>query len=166
MLIIAGTIFGLLTIAGSLQLSVSGQELKNGSSGDSTESFFRSNRIVGTWQTSVTRRNCQTGVPVAPAFPGILTFSKGGTLTGTSTAVNSGFGVWEREHAGRTYSFALISLRYSPTGTFIGTQIVRQTAELGAGGNEFTSTGTVQVLDVNGNTEGTGCATSTGTRFE
>ncbi|CAN5728360.1 hypothetical protein BH24ACI2_BH24ACI2_01660 [soil metagenome] len=166
MQIAAGTIFGLLLLIGSAQLFVSGQEVKNESSDDSRENFSGNRSIIGTWQTSVTPRNCQTGEPVAPAFPGVLTFNKGGTLTGTSTAVSSVYGVWERMRGWQNYSFAFISLRYSPTGTFIGTQKVRQTATLGAAGNSFTSTGSVEILDANGNTIGTGCSTSTGTRFE
>ena len=166
MQIAAGTILGLLIIIGSAQFFVSGQELKNESSEDSTENFSRNSSIVGAWQTSVTPRNCQTGVAVAPAFPGLLTFNEGGTLTGTSTAVSSVYGVWERMHGRRNYSFAFISLRYSPTGAFIGTQKVRQTAQLGVSGNNFTTTGSVEVFDANGNTIGTGCSTSIGTRFE
>ncbi len=162
----AGTILGLVMIVGSTQLFVTGQELKNDSSEDSTENISRNNSIVGTWQTSVTQRNCETGVPVAPAFPGLLTFNEGGTLTGTSSAVSSVYGVWERRGGRRHYSFAFISLRYSPTGTFVGTQKVRHTVEFGANGNNFTSSGSVEFFDANGNLIGTGCATSTGTRFE
>lgn len=164
--IVAGTIFGLLLLIGSTQLIVSGQEVKNEPSENSTESFSESRSIVGTWQTLVTPRNCQTGVPVAPAFPGLLTFNKGGTMTGTSTAVSSVYGVWERIRGRRNYSFAFISLRYSPDGVFFGTQKVRQTTTLGAGGNSFTSTGSAEILDANGNIIGMGCSTSTGTRFE
>lgn len=168
------TIFGLLMLAGSARLFVSGQELKNESSQNSTENFSTGSRIVGTWQTSVTPRNCQTGVPVAPSFPGLLTFNEGETLTGTSAAVSSVYGVWQRRDGvqqnqsdfAQQYSFAFISLRYSPTGTFIGTQKVRQTATLGTSGNDFTSTGSIEILDANGNTIGTGCSTSTATRFQ
>lgn len=163
--IAAVAILGLIMIAGSSKLSVSGQELKNESSREPMENSS-GNRIVGTWQTLVTPRNCQTGVPVAPPFPGLLTFNRGGTLTGTSIAVGSVGGVWERTHGWQNYSFAFISLRYSPTGTFIGTQKVRQIAQLGASGNDFTSTGSVEFLDVSGNIIGAGCSTSTGTRFE
>ncbi len=152
---VVGTALGLLILITGAQVFVSAQE---------GEKQGRS--IVGTWQTSVTPRNCQTGNPVAPAFPGILTFNKGGTLTGTSTAVSSVYGVWERERGWQNYSFAFISLRYSPDGTFIGTQKVRQTVTLGADGNSFTSTGSAEILNANGNIIGTGCSTSTGTRFE
>ena len=165
MKIVAATVFGLLMLIGSVQFIVSGQELKNDSPDVSRENSNRKS-IVGTWQTVVTPRNCATGATVAPAFPGILTFTEGETLTGTSTAVTSVYGVWEREEGRRNYSFAFLSLRYNASGVFIGTQKVRQTAELGADGNSFTSTGTVEILDVNGNTIGNGCSTSTGTRFE
>jgi hypothetical protein len=162
MLMAAGTIFGLVMLAGNAQFFVSGQESTN----ESSREPMSSRSIVGTWQTLVTPRNCQTGVLVAPAFPGLLTFNKGGTLSGTSTAVSSAYGVWEKTHGSRNYSFAFISLRYSPTGAFIGTQKVRQTAELAANGNQFTTTGSVEVLDVSGNIVATGCSTATGARFE
>ena len=165
MKIAAATVFGLLMLIGSVQFSVSGQELKNDSPDVSRENSNRKS-IVGTWQTVVTPRNCATGAPVAPAFPGILTFTEGETLTGTSTAVTSVYGVWERIEGRRNYSFAFLSLRYNASGVFIGTQKVRQTAELSADGNSFTSTGTIEILDANGNVIGNGCSTSTGTRFE
>jgi hypothetical protein len=165
MKIAAGTILGLLII-GSAQLFVFGQELKNESLEKSDEDNSDRNALVGTWQTLVTPRNCQTGDPVAPAFPGLLTFADGGTLTGTSTSVSSVYGVWEKTNGRRNYSFAFISLRYNPAGTFIGTQKVRQTTRLAANGHDFTTTGTVEILDPNGNIVGTGCSTSTGIRFQ
>lgn len=156
---VARIVLGLLILTVGTQVFVFGQE-------NSIDDQKNQRSIQGTWQTMVTPRNCQTGDPVAPAFPGILTFNEGGTLTGTSTALTSVFGVWERQRGWRNYSFAFISLRYSPDGTFLGTQKVRQTAALAQSGSSFTSTGSVEILDVNGNTIGTGCATSTGTRFE
>jgi hypothetical protein len=98
MQIALGTIFGLLMLIGSAQLLVSGQEKE-------TQERSRGS-LVGTWQTLVTQRNCATGVPVAPAFPGILTFNRGGTLTGTSTAVSSVYGVWEHENGWQDFDFA------------------------------------------------------------
>ncbi len=166
MQIALGTIFGLSLLIGSAQFCLSGQELKNESLKDSTEKLSSSSPIVGTWQTSVTPRNCQTGDPVAPPFPGLLTFNQGETLVGTAPAVGTVGGVWRRGQGFHDYSFAFIFLRYSPTGTFIGTQKVRQTVTLLAGSNDFTSTGTTEILDVNGNVIGNGCSTSTGTRFE
>lgn len=122
--------------------------------------------IEGTWFTTVTPVNCDTGAPVAPAFPGILSFNKGGTLSGTSTVAASVFGVWTRSGGWGGYTFAFTNLRYNSSGVFIGSQIVRQAATLGVTGNEFTSSGSVEILDPNGNVVGRGCANSTGKRFE
>jgi hypothetical protein len=38
--------------------------------------------------------------------------------------------------------------------------------ELGARGDEFASRSVIEILDVNDNVIGTGCATAVGTRFE
>jgi hypothetical protein len=160
MQIAMGMIFGLLMLIGSAQFFVSAQENERRERGGGERS------LVGTWQTVVTPRNCATGAAVAPAFPGILTFAVGDTLTGTSTVVSSVYGIWRREQGWQNYSFAFISLRYSPAGAFIGTQRVRQTLVLGGSGNDFTTTGSVEILDAGGSVIGTGCSTSTGTRFE
>ena len=122
--------------------------------------------IEGTWKTVVTPSVCQTGAAAAPAFPGILAFAKGGTLSGTSATVTSAYGVWERSGGPQNYTFAFTNLRYNASGAVIGSQIVRQTAVLTQFGSAFTSTGTVEFLDTNGNVVGTGCATSTGARFQ
>lgn len=156
-------IFGLM-LAACTQSLVVGQENKTDDA-DSRVSDSRGN-ITGTWQTLVTPRNCQNGDPVAPPFPGILTFNKGGTLSGTSATVPAAFGIWDRQHGAGNFAFAFISLRFSPTGVFLGTQRVRQTMTLNAEGNGFTSQGTVQVLDPNGVVIGGGCASAVGTRFE
>ncbi len=150
---LAGTFLGLLILIVGTQIFVSGQ------SGESQ-------RIEGTWRTIVTPRNCQTGDAVAPPFQSLLSFNRGGTLVGTSTVAASVFGVWQRGHSFHDYSFAFANLRYNTSGVFIGTQTVRQTAALSADGNGFTTTGTVEIFDTNGNLIGTGCSTSTGTRFE
>lgn len=158
---IVGTFLGLLMLIVGTQIFVSGQI--------NLIPFDQRNprSIQGTWRTVVTPRNCQTNDPVAPAFQGLLGFHEGGTLSGTSTVAPAVYGVWQRERGWHIdYSFAFTNFRYNASGVFIGTQTVRQTAELASGGNEFNSTGTVEVFDVNGNLVGSGCVTSTGTRFE
>ncbi len=156
---IVGTFLGLLMIFAATQIFVSGQE-------NERQEQRNEQSIQGTWRTVVTPRNCQTGAPVAPAFPGLLGFNKGGTLAGTSTVAPSVYGVWTRANGGRTYSFAFTNLRFNSSGVYIGTQTVRQTATIAANGDEFASTGTIEVLDTNGTQIGSGCATSTGMRFE
>ena len=144
-----------LVLVGCSQLLVSGQ---------SDQSNVRS--IEGVWQTIVTPRICATGAPVGPTFPGILMFENGGTMTGTSTAVTSAYGLWTREPGPRQYSFASISLKYDSAGNMIGSRRISQNVTLDQSGNSFTSSGTFQDYDVNGNPTISGCATSTGVRFE
>jgi hypothetical protein len=128
--------------------------------------------IKGVWRTVVTARNCQTGEPFG-SLPGLFTFNEGGTMSeygigpGSSPALRSpGHGVWQRAHRWREYSFAFTYYRYSAVGVFIGSQKVTGALELGPGDDEFTTTSAIEVLDVNGNPIGAGCATAAGTRFE
>lgn len=166
---IAGTFLALLMIFGAAQIYVSGQEKENDSDQKTSENSRKS--IEGVWETVVTPRNCQTGAPVAPDFQGLITFNEGGTVaetaSGSSPALRSpGHGVWQRENGRRNYSMKVVFLRFSPTGVFIGKQKITQTMELSANGNQSTSTGTVEILDLNGNVLGSGCSTATATRFE
>lgn len=123
-------------------------------------------KLEGVWQTVVTPRICATGAPVGPTFPGILLFESGGTMTGTSTAVTSAYGSWRREPGVPQYSFTTLSLKYDPTGNFVGSRRITQAVTIEFPGSTFTSTGTFQDYDVNGNPTINGCATSTGRRFE
>jgi len=128
--------------------------------------------IQGVWRTVVTPRNCQTG-QTFPSLQGLFTFNQGGTMSeygigpGSSPALRSpGHGVWQREHGWQDYSFAFTYYRYDASGAFLGSQKVRATLELGAGGDEFASRSAIEILDGNGAVVGTGCATAVGTRFE
>ncbi|MEJ7699708.1 MAG: hypothetical protein WKF71_08715 [Pyrinomonadaceae bacterium] len=61
-----GTFLALLMLFGVTQIFVSGQESETGNSPE--EQAERSRDIlVGAWRTAVTLRNCQTGLPLAPA---------------------------------------------------------------------------------------------------
>jgi len=145
----------------------SGQKAEEDQSSDSSRASQRT--IQGVWRTMVTPRNCQTGDPVAPSFPGLFTFHKGGTMSefGTAPALRSpGHGLWQREQGRRDFSFKFTFLRYNASGVFIGTQKITATLELGASGDEFATSSSVEVFDVNGNLVGMGCATAAGTRFE
>jgi hypothetical protein len=124
--------------------------------------------IVGVWQTTVTPVNCQTG---APEFQGLSTYNSGGTYTessggGNPTLRSAGHGIWERKNGWRNYTLKFIFLRFSPTGVLIGKQRVFQTLELSENGDQLTSSGRFEVLDLNGNVLGSGCSTATATRFE
>ena len=129
--------------------------------------------IQGVWRTMVTPVNCETGVPLAPPFPGVFTFNKGGTMSeygispGLSPALRSpGHGVWEHGQSWQDYSYSFTFYRYNTSGIFIGSQKVTSALELGASGDEFTTRSVVEVFDANGNLIATFCARAAGTRFE
>lgn len=138
----------------------------------SESSGTNSRTIQGVWRTVVTPRNCQTDAPF-PSLAGLFTFSEGGTMSeygigpGSSPALRSpGHGVWQREHGWQDYSFAFTFYRYDSSGVILGSQKVTAVLELFPGGDEFATRSAIEVLDVNGNVIGTGCATAAGKRFE
>ena len=130
--------------------------------------------LQGAWRTRVTGVDCQTGVPLSPAFlQGLFTFNQGGTMSeygigpGSTPALRSpGHGVWQRGEGWQNYSFAFTYYRYDANGVFIGSQKVTAALELAASGDEFISRSVVSVLDANDNVIATRCATASGTRFE
>ena len=132
--------------------------------GQSDQSNVKS--LAGVWQTVVTPRICATGAAIGPTFPGILMFDKGGTMTGTSTAVTSTYGVWNREPGPHQYFFTSLSLKYDASGNLIGSRRISQNVTLDDSGSTFMSSGGFQDYDVNGNPTISGCSTSTGVRFE
>jgi hypothetical protein len=158
---IAGTFLALFMIFGATQGNVSGQE----------NDQKPSRSIVGVWETFVTVRNCETGAPLAPEFQGLSTYNGGGTYTESSGGGNPalrspGHGIWERESGWRNYSLKFVFLRFNSSGVLIGKQRVFQTVELSENGDQLTSSGRFEVLDLNGNVIGSGCSTATATRFE
>src|SRR3989475_3782908 len=83
--------------------------------------------LVGVWLTEVTRRNCETGEPIATNRIQ-LTFAEGGTFLetiGPSTSRSPGNGIWKREHGWNEYSYALRFMRYDAAGGFVGNGGVR-----------------------------------------
>ena len=124
--------------------------------------------LVGVWVTQVTRRNCETGEPIAATGRIQLTYAEGGTLLetiGPSILRSPGNGIWKREHGWNEYSYALRFMRYDAAGVFVGSGVVRGAITLDETGDHYTATATNDVLDVNGNVIGSGCATSVSTRF-
>ena len=176
---IVGTFLALAMLFAGAQIFVSGQESEKGASLEEQGERSRDG-IVGAWRTVVTPRNCQTGLPVAPASRGLLTFNEGGTLAeynspGQNPALRSpGHGVWQRKDDLRTdsndlsqqYSFVFVINRYDASGVFISSQKVTAALKLSANGNGFTTNAAVEIFDANDNLIGTGCATGVGTRIE
>ena len=128
--------------------------------------------IQGTWRTVVTPRNCQTGDTFTP-LAGQFTFHEGGTMAeygigpGSSPALRSpGHGVWQRRHGWQVFSFAFTFYRYNTSGVLLGSQRIRGDLDLDRGGDTFATRSVIEVLDLNDDVIGGGCATAAGTRFE
>lgn len=128
--------------------------------------------IQGVWRTVVTPHNCQTGAPF-PSLPGLFTFHEGGTMSeygigpGSSPALRSpGHGVWQREQGWQEYSFTFTFYRYDGAGVFLGSQKIKGTLELGAGGDDLATRSVIESLDATDHVIGGGCATAVATRFE
>jgi hypothetical protein len=130
-------------------------------------------RLEGTWEALLTRRNCDTGDPLSGPLPELLTFMSGGTmLDSTSAALPStktpGHGVWSHV-AGNTYQYSFKFFSFGPPASptaFTGWAIVSQTLELNSTANEYTSSGTAHFYNTSGGLVGSGCSTTTATRFE
>ena len=148
--------------------AVSSQGVQNQQSSPSSSTAT----VRGVWRTVVTPRNCQTDEPIT-SFPGLFTFNEGGTMAeyginpGSSPALRSpGHGFWQREHGWQAYSLVFTYYRYNASGVFLGSQKITASLELSAGSAEFATRSAIEVLDVDGNVIGTGCATAAGTRLE
>jgi len=158
------SVLALLMAVGGMRISVSCQSVSDKSDKGHGPG------LVGVWVTQVTRINCDTGEPIVAAPNRIqLTFAKGGTLLetiGPSTVRSAGNGIWKREPGLNEYSYTVRFMRYDAAGSFVGSGVVRAAITLDVTGNHYTSTATNDVLDVNGNVIGSGCATSVSTRFQ
>src|SRR5205823_4691873 len=123
--------------------------------------------LSGTWRTTVTLTNCQTGEPLPiPTFPALNTFETNGTMleTGARSRFRSpGHGTWERT-GHNEFRKHWIFFRFAPDGSYIGTQEVAGTVRL-TSPDAFTADGAVTLRDVDGNVVASGCAAETGTRF-
>jgi hypothetical protein len=100
--------------------------------------------LTGTWRVTVQLQICATGVPLGPPFSSMLSFNRGGTMSGTTTNPvfaagqrSADLGVWE--HQGRhTYTAVSEAFINFPAGMFqAGTQGISQA--LSVEGNTFLS---------------------------
>ncbi len=126
-------------------------------------------RLEGTWRVQVSVKDCQTGA-VQRSFPALFAFAKGGTLTEATAGqppslFTPGFGVW-RHTGGNTYSAVFEAFVFNPTGVWIATHRFTRVIDLDRGGDEFTDTIKLEILDTSGNLIAPGCGSSTARRFE
>ena len=126
-------------------------------------------RLEGTWDVQVTIRSCQTGAEIR-TFASLTTFMFGGTTLDSTSGIpqalkTPGQGVWSHV-SGNTYRFSFKSFSFDPAGNFTGSTKITHEAALDSNGTEYSSAGTAEVYDPNGNLMFTGCSTTTATRFE
>lgn len=141
------------------------------------ESFFRDNgarSLEGSWNSTVTFRNCQTGAALA-TFPAMNTFMRGGTMQ--EFGVASGFlrgpghGVWSHD-AGRFFLNAFQFFRFNADNTPNGRVVARKQIEVLSRNqievllSSYTATTRIEFYNNDGNLVGQGCATETATRFQ
>jgi hypothetical protein len=122
----------------------------------------RANHIEGTWALTVNRG------PALPPVRAMTTYTRDNSLIGTANATVRGpsHGTWEHV-SGRIYADTHIFFRFDPTGTFIGSQKVRETIRLSADGDSYDAIAISDQFDPNGNLTASGLrATITATRVE
>jgi len=85
---------------------------------------------------------------------------------GTPALRSPGHGVWQHGHGWQDYTYTFTFYRYNASGVFIGSQKVISALELGASGQEITTSAAVEILDANDNVVAAFCANAAGTRFE
>ena len=136
--------------------------------------------LEGTWWVQVTAlTDCVSQVPLM-SFTALLTFAKGGTMTGTTANPAFAFGqrsadhgVWFRSRAAHGYrasSVALLLFGTSPNfpatpGFQAGSQRLSQAIDV-TDPDHFTSEAVSEFFDGGGNKYREGCATAVGQRFE
>lgn len=129
--------------------------------------------LSGAWWVSVSVYNCNTLAPIG-RFTSMLLFSRGGTLTETTSNPSFlpgqrsvGLGTWALNHDG-SYSASDVAFILFPGGPFqSGTQKLTHTITLNRDTSEWSDQATVDFYNVNGApiTQMHACATATAKRL-
>ena len=128
------------------------------------------NGLAGTWRLLVTVRDCNTGQPLRPTFPGLFAVAKGGTATIiTGGQLPSLFtpqlGVW-RHTQGHNYTAVTEAFVFSAAGALIQTNRYTRAIQVSNDGDSFTDQIALQIFDTAGNQIATGCGTTVASRVE
>ena len=151
-------VIGILTAA-ILTLAVSGNAQLKG----------HDPSIVGSWEMTITFRDCTTGAALRER-PGLISFMFGGVMqefgTGQQIPQNrtDAQGSWSHS-TGRSYSAVAKAFRFNADGSLAGTAKLYRLITLGDDGS-FEAAVNSEIYDLNGVLIATGCATELGTRLE
>jgi hypothetical protein len=167
-MLFGGTMAGVLTLAGML---FSG--LGRGAFAQQKEES--PDALAGTWRVTVTQKVCATGVQIGLPFHSLLTFARGGTMTGTTASPaflpgqrSGDYGVWSPA-TGHGYSATEEAFIIFSAGSFTqGWQVISHSITPTSGGNGFNDVASIQFYDVSGNPllPAPGCATAVGQRLQ
>lgn len=127
--------------------------------------------LEGTWDVTVTLRNCETGNAIR-SFPRLITFAKGGTLSewaagGTEFAPairGSGQGSWENL-GDDAFTYSLKFLRLTSFGGPDGFISELRFLNIDQSGSHFSADGVAVITFGNGATSPQLCATEAGTKI-
>ncbi len=124
--------------------------------------------LEGVWEVTTTPRDCTTGEPSPPAFFGLYTFNKDGTMVSwySSGTPSTGQGLWRRELGWSDYSFKLARFLRSATGGFSGKMELGGTVTLSESGDQYTSDEYTIVYSIDGVPGAPRCLNSAATRFK
>lgn len=105
-ILFGGTVVSVLTLAGMLfsglgQVAFAQHEKQSADPLAAASQRGDNSEIEGTWRVTVTQKVCATGVPIGLPFHSLLTFARGGTMTGTTANAtfqpgqrSGDYGVW------------------------------------------------------------------------
>lgn len=121
----------------------------------------KANPFEGTWKVTITRT--EAGAP--PPFSAYVSFGAGHTAAEVNQNNQStALGSWV-EAGARQIRYTVTRFRFSPTGAYVGTLTPIETDTLGATGNAFDGTSTVEVRNANGDVIANGAANTHGIRI-
>jgi hypothetical protein len=125
-------------------------------------------RLAGTWDATVTIRNCATGDAIR-SFASIGTFNEGGTFIGSTSGLAQALrtpehGIWRHIGSG-VYLMRFKTFNFDAGGNAVGYQVVTHTLTLSKDANDYFSEGTVQFYMLDGTPTMQGCSDAVGTRF-
>lgn len=125
-------------------------------------------RLAGTWETTVTIRNCATGNAIV-SFQSVGSFNQGGTFSGISSGNapstrSSEAGVWSHTK-GENYRFRFKAYLFNAAGVATGYQVITHNLALDSEAASWTSEGINEVFSMNGALMSTGCSSAESTRM-
>jgi len=136
-----------------------------GSSDAVAQAAAEADAIEGTWESTITIRDCTSGA-VLRSFKGMNTFHRGGTLSDTNNSPTvtrgPGMGTWKRNPGGN-YTASFRFYRYNADGTLAGSQKVTRTTAM-TDSSSTTGTISAQIIDTGENVLQTLCGSETSVR--